>query len=481
MTSLKRQTIVGVFWSIVERFGSQIVTFIISLVLARILSPREFGLAGIIIVFTSIGSIIVDGGFGSALIQRDKITKIDESSVFYFNCIVGAFLSFVLYLNAGNISHFYDEPDLLRITQVMSLNLFILSFSTVPNNLLAKKLDFKIQAKVSIISAILSGIIGVLMAINGYGVWSLVFQTLSSSLFRVFFLYLLSKWLPALIFSYEALKSLFHFGSLILVSGILNTIFTNLYKLIIGKIYTMTDLGYYNKANEFFTLTSTNTVGIIGKVLFPALSKLQKDNIRFKLAFAKSLKVITLVTMPIMLGLGAIADNLIPFLITDKWNASIPYLRILSLMGALLPISSMNLEALKAQGKSRIFLNLEIAKKILMVISIALSFKFGISIMLFSHFLFVSVTSLILNTYYSGKILHYGTIDQLRDLFKIFSISIVMALSVYILGLSMTDITSVFLKLILQIILGASIYILGLFLFEKKVLWGIFHELRNFK
>ena len=479
MENIKRKAFVGVFWSIIERFGSQLVTFTVSLILARILSPREFGLVGMIAVFTAIGQTIVDSGFGSALIQKKNITRVDESSVFYFNTFVGALLSTLLFISAPIIAGFYNQQELVLITKVISLNLFIGSFAAVPNNLLSKELNFKIQAKVTILSALLSGVVGLYFAFNGYGVWALVYQVLSATLFRSVFIFLFTKWYPLLKFRLESLKGLFAFGSRLLLSGLLNTVFMNLYKLIIGKLYSAVDLGYYNRGNGFFQLITGNTVGVIGKVVYPTLSKVQNDNEEFVSAFSHGLKILSFVTIPMMLGLCAVADNFITFLITDKWIQSVPYLRVLTLMGVLLPISTMNLQALNAKGRSDLFLKLEVIKKVAMSISIFLSYKYGITMMLLSHFVFVSITSVVLNTIYSGKIFNYGTLKQFKSIYKIFVASILMMISTYYLGQALE--LGVGLKLFIQLSYGILSYVVISYLLDKGYLFSLISELKALK
>lgn len=461
-----------------EKFGRQLVTFIVSLILARILSPKEFGLIGMIAVFSALGQTIIDSGFGAALIQRKKITHIDESSVFYLNLLLGALMTALLFFSANFIAEFYNEPQLVLITKIISFNLLIGSFAAVPNNLLSKELDFKTQAKVTLLSSIISGFVGVYMAYNGYGVMALVIQIIVATFFKSVFMFVFSKWYPQLKFSLNSLKGLFGFGSKLLMSGILNTVFTNLYNLIIGKLFSAAALGFYNRSNEFYLLTISNTVGVIGKIVYPVLSKVQDDNERFVKVFSRGLKMLAFVTLPVMFGILAVADNLIIFLLTDKWIESVPYLRVLMLMGAMLPISVMNLQALNAKGRSDLFLKLEIIKKIIMALSIYFSYKYGITIMLLSHFAFVSFPSVILNSIYSGHIFNYGIIKQVKQIYKILIISIIMMVATYYLGQVIN--LGITITLFIQIAVAGILYVGLSYLFEKKFMLSMKDDFTQF-
>jgi len=463
VNTIKEKTIVALVWSFFERIGQQAIQFIIAIMLARLLAPAEFGLIAMLTIFMAVAQSFIDSGFGSALIQKKDTTHLDECSIFYFNIVFGFLAAGVLCLLAPWIAGFYNMPLLVSLTRALSLNLIINSFGLIQTSLLTKRVDFKSQFKVSIIATALSGIIGIFMAYHGFGVWSLVGQSLSQNLFRTCLLWLIIRWHPSLIFGFSALRSMFTFGSKLLFSGLLNTIYQNIYLVIIGKLFSPADLGFYSRAKSLSDLPSQNIAGTVSRVLFPVFSTIQNDKKQLKRGLKKALTTMGLLNFPIMIGLVFTAKQLVIVLLTEKWLPCVPYLQLLCFVGILLPLHDINLNILKAQGHSDLFLRLEILKKIVAVIAILITYRWGISAMIIGQIV-TSLLAYYLNCYYTGKLLDYKFIEQINDLVPPLLLSFIMGCVVY--ALSIVQIKNQIFLLISQIIIGIIIYIVLCRLFK---------------
>ena len=428
--SLKSKTIHGVFWSLLERGGQQGIGLVISIILARLLLPEQFGLIAMLTIFIAIPRSFIDSGFGQALIQKKDATHVDECSIFYFNILVGFLAAGLLCLAAPWIADFYNQPLLTPLTRVLSLKLIISSFGLVQTSLLTKHIDFKTQLKVSIIAVIASGIIGITMAYSGFGVWSLVAQSLSSSLFTTALLWLSQRWRPACAFSFASLRTMFSFGSKLLLSGLLDTIFQNIYLIVIGKVFAAKDLGFYSRAKSCTRLSTENLTGSINRVAFPVFSTIQDDNSRLKRGVRRALTTMIFLNFPMMIGLLVIAKPLVLVLLKEKWLPCVSYLQLLCVMGLLHPLHVINLNLLKAKGRSDLFFRLELLKKILVVISIALTYRWGIQAMIYGQ-IGVSLLAYYLNSYYSGKLIGYPLKEQVFDLLPYLGMAVVMGIGVY--------------------------------------------------
>jgi teichuronic acid exporter len=431
---LKQKTIKALVWSFAEGVWFQGVRFIIGIVLARLLFPEQFGLIGMLMVFMAVAQTFLDSGFGAALIQKRDPTQTDMCSIFYFNIMVGLAAASLLCLAAPWIAAFYNQPILTPLTRVLSLTIVINSFNLIQTTILTKQIDFKTQTKVSAISSILSGGIGIGLAAKGFGVWSLAVQQISSALFRTISLWILNSWRPALVFGLKSLKGMFGFGSRLLISALLNQIFDNIYLLVIGKLFSATDLGFFTRAKSFEELPSRTLSSMVGRVTFPVFSTIQDDSIRLKRGLKKALTTLALVNFPMMIGLTVIARPLVLVLLTEKWAASIPYLQLLCIVGLLYPLHLMNLNVLQALGRSDLFLRLEIIKKLLIIINIAITWRWGISAMI-SGMIVTSTISYYLNSYYNGVLIDYPIQEQLLDLLPYFIISVLMGVAVFATGL----------------------------------------------
>jgi len=450
--SLKAKTIKGVGWSFVDNIANQGVTFLVGLVLARILTPEEFGVIGMITIFIAISNSIVDSGFSNALIRKIDATDVDYNTVFYFNLVIGIFLYVILYFCSPAISRFFDEPILIAVARVMGIILIFNSLAIIQRTLLVKRVDFKTQTKVSLIASLSSAFIGIGMALAGLGVWSLVGQQLSRQLFNTIFLWVFSWWKPQWLFSIKSFEELFGFGSKLLLSGLIDTVYKNIYYLVIGKFYSAAQLGQYTRAEQFNTIFSSNLTSVVQRVSYPVLSSIQNEPERLKSAYRQVIKTTMLITFACMLGLAAIAKPLILILIGDKWLVSVEYLQIICFSGMLYPLHAINLNMLQVKGRSDLFLKLEVIKKILAVIPIVLGIFLGIKFMLWAS-VFNSFLAYFLNSHYSAKLIHYPTKNQIFDILPTFIISIIIAFGMW--SITLLPI-SIYLMLPLQFLLGVS-------------------------
>lgn len=475
--SLKTKTIHGVFWSLLERGGQQGIQLVISIILARVLLPAQFGLIAMLAIFMAIAQSFLDSGFGSALIQKKDATHVDTCSIFYFNILVGIIAAGLLCLAAPWIAAFYEEPALTPLTRFLSLNLIIGSFALIQSTLLIKHIDFKTQLKVSIAATIGSGIIGITLAYRGFGVWSLAIQSVTSALFRTVLLWFFNKWRPSLVFSFAALKNMFAFGSKMLFSGLLDTVFRNIYLVVIGKLFTATDLGFYTRAKSCTRLSTENLTSSVSRVTFPVFSRIQDDNSRLKRGVQKALATLNFLNFPMMIGLLVTAKPLVLVLLTEKWLPCVPYLQLLCVMGLLYPLHVINLNVLTAKGRSDLFLRLEILKKILTVISIAITYRWGIMAMITGHICIVSVPAYYLNSYYTGRFIGYPLKEQILDLFPYLGITVVMGIGVYCLQL--LPFPNNWSLLVSQVLAGIIIYTGSAWAFGIAAFSEIVDVLRN--
>jgi O-antigen/teichoic acid export membrane protein len=454
--SLKSKTLYALSWSFVEAMGLQSVRFVIGIMLARLLIPEQFGLIAMLYVFIALATSFIESGFGAALIQRRNATQIDICSIFYFNIVVGLAASGILCLVAPLIAAFYKQAILTPITRAMSLIIVINSFGMVQATILAKQIDFKTQTKVSLLAGGLSGIIGIVLASAGFGVWSIVAHQVSGSLFQTVFLWFFNPWRPALIFSFSALREMFGFGSRLLISGLLNQIFDNIYYVVIGRLFSATELGFFARAKALQELPSHTLSGMVGRVTFPVFSTIQNDPARLKRGLKKALTFLVLVNFPMMIGLAMIARPLVVVLLTEKWAACIPYLQLLCLLGLLYPLHLINLNVLQALGRSDLFLRLEIIKKIMVVINIAITWQWGIAAMIYGM-IATSTISYYLNSYYNGVLIGYPLWEQLRDLSSYLILAVLMGVVVFTVRL--LPFSNYWLMLLVQISIGIVAYV----------------------
>ena len=455
MNSLKHKTIHALLWSFFESAGIQGVKFVIGIVLARLLFPEQFGLIGMLTIFMAVSQCFLESGFGSALIQKGDATETDMCSIFYFNILVGLATAGLISLAAPWIADFYNQPILTPLARVLSLTIVINSFGLIQNTILIKAIDFKTQTKVSLFSGVLSGVLGIILAMAGFGVWSLAMQQIFNAILRTILLWLLNPWRPALIFSIRSLREMFGFGSRLLASGLLDQVFGNIYLLVIGRLFSAIDLGYFTRAQTFAYVPSQTLSGMVGRVTFPVFSTIQNDSVLLKRGMKKALTTLVLVNFPMMIGLAVVARPIVLGLLTEKWAASIPYLQLFCLLELLLPLHVINLNLLQAVGRSDLFLRLEVVKKVLTVINIAIAWRWGISAMIFGM-LIMSIISYYLNSYYAGMLINYPISEQLRDLFPYLLMAVLMAVASFTVGL--LPFPTRWLMLLAQIAVGVAVY-----------------------
>ncbi len=469
MTSdLKQKTIDGLFWSFIDNISSRGITFIIGIILARLLEPSEFGLIGLITVFIAISSTFINSGFSAALIRKTDCTNKDYSTVFYFNLATGICFYLLLSVFSPAISRFFKEPLLNPLIKVLGIVLIIDSLTIIQRTILTKRVNFKLQTKISVISAIVSGIVGIIMALRGFGVWSLAGKQICQQALNSFLLWFWNKWRPLLTFSMTSFKELFSFGYKLLLSGLIDTIYRNIYNLVIGKYFSTAELGFYTRANSFKNLPSQNLEGIIGRVSYPVLSEIQNDPVKLKLGYKKLLKNTMFLSFILMAGMAAIAEPMIITLIGEKWRPSVIYLQLLCFVGALYPLHALNLNMLNVKGRSDLFLNLEIIKKILAVPTIIIGIIWGIKIMILGMWI-NSLIAYYLNSYYSGRLINYPMNEQVEDILPAFLLALFMGVLVFFSGWIVP--VNYLVKLVIQLFLGVIIVLsLGeLFKFEPYI------------
>lgn len=453
--SLKGKTIKASIWSSIDNISNIGVTFIVGVVLARLLSPTEYGLIGIILIFVNIFNSIVNSGLSSALIRKNNATEEDYSTMFITNMVISVILAAILFFSSPYIAIFFNQPQLDALTKVMSFIIVINALGIVQHTIITKKIDFKTQTKVSLIASICSGGIGIIMAFMEYGVWSLVGQQISRQLLNTLLLWIYNKWIPKLCFSLHSFKELFGFGWKILVSSLIDVLWMDIYKIVIGKFYDTATLGQYTQASHYSSIFSTNLTNVVQRVSYPVLSSIQDDVKRMRSGYSKIIKVTMLITFVLMLGLAAVAEPIILVLIGDKWMIAAKFLPIICLQMMLYPLHAINLNMLKVLGRSDLFLKLEILKKIISVIPLLLGIFINIYWMLWASVV-NGIIAYFINSYYSGKFIDYSTIDQIKDILPSFGIAAIMSIVVYLVSFIPL---SLYILLPAQIIIGAILVI----------------------
>lgn len=431
---LLKRTTHGFLWSVVERSGTQVSQFIISIFLARILSPELFGLTGMLTIFMAVGQSIVDSGFGSALIQKRDHTLVDECSVFYFNIVIGIVLAIVMYLCAPLIATFFRQPILTALARVLALNFIINSFGIVQTALLTKDVDFKTQTKISVISSVISGIIGIVCAYSGLGVWSLVIQSISGNLIRTMLVWFARPWRPKWLFDLRSLLSLFSFGSKLLMSGIIDTLYNNIIQILIGRMFSPASLAFYNRAHQLqqvpIQLISTSAK----RVTYPIYAMIHEDKERLLGIFKKTLLSVTAITVPVMAMVYFTAEPVVLVLYTRKWAESIDYLKLLVFLGVLYPLHLVNLNVLLAQGHSDKYFGLELIKKAISISILLFTVQLGIRAMILGQIASSSMSYFFVNSYYTKKYLGYSGLQQVRDLLPTIGATLLASLVMYAMG-----------------------------------------------
>ncbi len=427
--TIKSKVFSNLIWRFAERCGAQGVSFIVSVVLARLLLPDDYGTVALVTVFTAVLQVFVDSGMGTALIQKKDADDIDFSTVFYFNCVVCILLYAGMFVSAPLVASFYNKPELTSLVRVISVTLLISGVKNIQQAYVSRNMLFKKFFYATIAGTIFSAVLGIIMAYMGFGVWALVVQQLSNSVVDTIFLWITVKWRPRLAFSFKRLKGLFSFGWKLLASAVLETVYNNIQQLVIGKLYSSVDLAYYNKGMQLPGIIINNINSSIDSVLLPAMSKEQDNVEHIKNMTKRSICTSIYIIAPLMIGLAFTAPVLVRLLLTDKWLEIIPFLRIFCIVYMFYPIHTANLNAISAMGHSGLFLKLQVIKKITGMVFLFFSMQYGVMAMAYSSLL-VSFLSQVINSWPARKLLGYGYIKQMKDIMPSVLLSIAMGIIV---------------------------------------------------
>ena len=430
--SLKQKTVKGMGWSALDNVAQYGIQFLVGIVLARLLSPDDYGLLGLTGIFTVVCTALVNGGFTTALIRKKDATDDDFNTAFICNFGMSLLLYVVVFFCAPLISHFFEREELISLVRVSSLGLIIGALSMVQQTRLTKRIDFKTQTKITLVSTAISGVTGIIMALMGFGVWALVAQQLMSHALRTLQLYIYNRWLPRLRFSTESFRNLFGFGWKMMVSALIDTVWKELYQVIVGKFYSPTTLGQYTRAQHYSRLFSQNLTTIVQRVTYPVLSSIQDDKERMASAYRRIIRTSMFITAVTLFFLGAVSEPLIYCMIGPKWHEASTYLPLICLNSTLYPLHAINLNMLQVQGRSDLFLGLEIIKKIIGLAPLFIGAFIGIIPMLWTNIV-AGIVCYFLNSYYSGRLLGYSSWMQLRDIAPSYMLAIAIALSVWFL------------------------------------------------
>lgn len=464
--SLKQKTVKGLAWNTINTLSNKTITFLIGVILARLLIPSDYGAVAMIAVFTSVLGLFTDGGLTTALIRKNDRTEEDCATVFYYNLVACYIIYVIFFCAAPYIADFYNMPNLKDLTRIVTLGLLISPFGGIQSVRLTAAIDFKTPAVIGVCATILSGVIAIIMAYNGYGVWSLAAQGLVGTAITVGAKIYIVRWLPKTRFSKKSFKELFGFSSKMLASSCLETIYQNITPLIVGKYYSPTQLGIYERARGWAALPSSTFTGVLQGVTFPVLSQLQNDDERLTINYRKLLRLSAFICFPLMIGLAAMARPLTLFVLTEKWEGSIILLQIVCFSMMWYPIHAINLNLLMVKGRSDLFFRLEVIKKIYGLIMLCCTLPFGLVIFCCGGIV-SSIFSLIVNTYYTGKLIRIGFIKQMKDLMPILINSLVMG-ALCLLVQQLFD--SNLVKLLVAIFTGVVYYLASNYLMSSTEL-----------
>lgn len=476
--SLKSTATKGIIWSAVDKFAVQLGQFVVSILLARILLPEDFGLIGMLAIFITLSQIFIESGLGVGLIQRQDCTDIDFSTVFVFNLGVSSFFYLLLFFSAPFISTFFNQPQLTDLIRVLGLNLFIIAIAIVQRTKLTIAIDFKSIAKSNVIGMVIGGIFGVIAARSGYGVWALVIQTLLGSLATSVSLWVFSNWSPSIAFSKTSFKSLFGYGSKLLIAGLYAQILNNVYTICLGKFYPMASLGYYTKAKSFADLSAGTVVSVVQQVTFPILTSVQHDREKLVSIYGRVIRMSAFFIIPLMTLIALLAKPIVILLLTDKWVSLIPLLQWMVFARIFLPMSAVNMNLLNAVGRSDLFLKVDLSKLPLTILAMVITIPLGVKAMIIGHVV-TSALAFIINAYLPGKLYGYGPIQQLKDMLPFFVATIGMAISVFVMS---SFIDNLVLQLLLGALLGLVTYLFICWLLkldEMTEVWSLFLKFKK--
>lgn len=472
MVSLRKLALKGVLWTGIQQFSMSGVSFIVSIILARLLLPQEFALIAMTSIFLGIGQTLTDSGLVSSLIRTSNPNEEDYSTVFYFNLAASIFIYIVLYLLAPFVADFYNQSILTSLVRVLSLKIIVGAFSSVQRTRLTKAMDFRTQLFISLPALVVGSILGIILAYKGYGVWSLVNMTIVQSIISSITLWVYVGWKPLLSFSRSKFNYHFNFGNKLAIASLSNILFTNIYPVIIGKFYPASLLGYYSRAQSFRNFPITSLSAVLNKVTYPLFAEIQNNDIRLKSANQTIMQLIMFIISPLLFLMIALASPLFELVLTSKWLPAVPYFQILCLAGLPRPISAYNLNILNIKGKSGLRLKLNIFKRTLTIILVLAGFQFGIYGLLVAQVV-TSYVGLFINCYYSGKFINYQFLDQMRDIFYFILTAILCSVLVNYTDLYFFDTASLVIRVLVGATLGGLTYLLLIYISKPQFLYDL--------
>ena len=464
----------GVIWSSIERLSVQLVQFIIGIIISRILSPSEYGTIGLLTVFIAFLTVFIDSGFTKALIQKQDRTETDLSTIFFFNIIISVVCYIILWITAPFIARFYALPVLTNLTRFLAFSMVLNAFFAIPLTILTIKIDFKSIAKINLLAITLSGIVGVVSAYKGFGIWSLAFQIICRSIFTIILMWLRIKWKPQLVFSVKSLKTMFGFGSKYVLSALLSMVVNNISAIFIAKLISAKELGYYTRGTQFADVVYGTFSSVLDSVLLPGLSTIQNEKEKLVGMTRFIIKSTALISTPVLIGLATMASPLIGVLLTDKWLPAVPIMQIICIARLITIIAGININLLYVLGRTDLTLKQDYVKIAVRITLLLISFKYGIIYIAFAE-LASTIIHFFINCYSPGKILKYGALKQIKDLLPVFLISLLMVASMRIV---MVVIDKNMIKLLVAPMVGATVYLSALYLFKIKEFFFLLDKLK---
>jgi O-antigen/teichoic acid export membrane protein len=457
--SLKEKGLHGIFWTFGQQFGTQIIQFIVQIILARVLVPEEFGIIGMLAVFMALGNSLVDSGMSSSLIRTQDADERDFSSVFFINIIASVVVYLILFCSSPLIADFFNQPILSDILKVYCLSFIIRAISSIQYVRLTIIMDFKTHTILRLPAIAISSVLGVVLAYRGYGVWSLVFMQLANVTLESILIWFQVKWRPSFTLDWSRLKHHVNFGYKLTLSGIIDTVYGNIYHIIIGKYFSAAQLGYYTRAQSMRQLPVSNIASALNQVTYPLFSSIQNDDVRLKGLYKRVMQQVLYWIAPILIIAGVLGEPLFRFLMTEKWLPAVPYFQILCLGGIMYPLHAYNLNILNVKGRSDLFLKLEIIKKVLITIGLIIAIPFGIYGLLWMQFV-LTILAFFINTSFSGKMINYPLLEQVKDILPILGLAGLIGILVFLVDSQLPSSSNFdFIRLVAGTVLGLGGYV----------------------
>lgn len=475
--SLRKIAITGFVWTFAQQFGNQSISFIVSVILARLLLPEEFGLIGMIAIFIAVGNTLLNSGLTQSLIRTPETDDEDYSTIFYFNLLISCFLYGVMYFLAPFIANFFDQLILIKILRIYCFTFIISAFGAVQLAILTKEMNFRKQTVIAIPAGVIGGISGIALALFDFGVWSLVWSSIITITFNTIFLWISAQWRPTSVLNFSKFKNHFNFGYKLTLAGLMDQIFNNLFLLVIGKFFSPAQVGFYTRAETMKQLPVNNISNALNKVTYPLFATIQKDNVSLKRVYKKIMTGVLFVVAPTLVLLGVLAEPIFRFLLTEKWLPAVPYFQILCITGILYPIHSYNLNVLKVKGRSDLLLKLAIIKKTFILVGILIGLQFGIYGLLYAQ-VFLSIIAYGINTIYTEKFIQYSRWEQIKDILPILILSSITGAFVWAIDLK-SNLHSDILRIFIGSVAGLAIYWLLSFLFKIQSLKYLYNFIRR--